>query len=85
LKNSFEDTINEITEGMNKIESVTDIFKSTQNQIQNIASISEENSAITEEVLATTENEHREIQEICSSLNTIKELSVQLLNIVNNK
>lgn len=79
LKESFEDSINEIFEGMNKIESITDIFKSTQNQIQNMASISEENAATTEEVLATTENEHRELQEISNSINVILELSKQLL------
>ena len=83
LKKSFEDTITDISKGMNKIESVTDIFKSTQNQIQNMASISEQNAAATEEVLATTENEHKELQEISQSINDIQELSHNLLTMVN--
>ncbi|QNU66056.1 chemotaxis protein [Ruminiclostridium herbifermentans] len=83
LKKSFEDTITDISKGMNKIESVTDIFKDTQNQIQNMASIAEENAASTEEVLATTENEHKELQEISSSVNVIHDLSQQLITMVN--
>lgn len=47
-----------------------------------MASISEENAAATEEVLATTENENKEIQEIYNSIDVIKKLSEQLMSMV---
>lgn len=67
---------------MNKIENVTNLFTNTQYQIQSVASISEQNAAATEEVLATTENENKEIQEICNSIDVIKKLSEQLMSMV---
>jgi methyl-accepting chemotaxis protein len=82
FKQSFGDTNSEISRGMEKIENVTDLFTSTQRQIQNMADISQQNAAATEEVLATTENENKELQEIFMSINTIKELSGQLMAIV---
>lgn len=79
---TFENTISEISKGMNKIENVTNLFTNTQYQIQSVASISEQNAAATEEVLATTENENKEIQEICNSIDVIKKLSEQLMSMV---
>lgn len=38
---------------------------------------------LTEEVLATTEYENKEIQEICNSIDVIKNISVQLMSMVN--
>lgn len=80
---SFEDTNSEISKGLNKIENVTQLFTNSQCQIQNVASISQQNAAATEEVLATTENQDKEIQAIYNSINTIKELSGQLASMVN--
>ncbi len=85
LKKSFEDTITEISKGMNKIENVTELFTETQIQVQNMASISEENAASTEEVLATTENQYREVLEISDSVSVIKDLSEQLSSMVNKE
>lgn len=75
LKQTSENTVSEISRGMHKIENVTKLFHDTQSQIQSMASISEQNAAATEEVLATTENENKEIQEICNSIDVIKNLS----------
>jgi len=83
FKQAFENTVSEISKGMNKIENVTNIFTNTQSQIQNVASISEQNAAATEEVLATIENENKEMQEIYSSIDVIQKLSEQLASMVN--
>lgn len=83
MKETFENAISEISKGMNKIENVTDLFTDTQYQIQNVASISQQNAAATEEVLAITENENKEIQEISNSIDVIKQLSEQLMSMVN--
>lgn len=82
LKQSFGDTNNEISKGMEKIKNVTHLFTDSQCQIQNVANISQQNAAATEEVLATTENENKEIQEIYNSINTIKGLSGQLMDMI---
>jgi methyl-accepting chemotaxis protein len=82
FKQTFENTMSEISKVMNKIKNVSDMFSDTQYQLQNVASISEQNAAATEEVLATTENENKEIQDICNYIDVIKNLSEQLMSLV---
>lgn len=85
IKDTFEDTNTEIVRGMYKFESMTEKFENIQHQIQNIVSISEENAASTQEVLATVENENNQMVKISNSINEIQSLSKQLKNLVESK
>lgn len=82
VKSSFHNTNLEINKGMTKIGAITEMFVAAQQQIENMASISEQNAASTQEVLATIENESNEITQISSSLEKIQGLSGQLKEIV---
>lgn len=84
LRKAYEATNIDISTVMNKIETVSRLFTEAGVQIQNIASISEENAAATQEVLATTENENKEIQDIYSSIHIIQKLSLKLKQLTNN-
>lgn len=85
LSQSFEETISEISKVMSKIEDISKLFSNAQEQIQTVASISEQNAAATEEVLASTESAHNQIQEISNSINIIKGLSENLMAMVNRE
>ena len=54
-------------------------------QIENIASISEQNAAATDEVLATVENENSEIIQVSSVVKDIYKLSSDLRELVKNE
>lgn len=82
LKDSFDNTHSEISKSMGKIECASNIYLVTQNQIENMVSISQENAAATEEVLATIENENTDIQQIINSINEIFNLSSQLKQMI---
>ena len=85
LKDNYEATNLDISKVMNKIESVSSMFTDAQLQVQNMASISEENAAATEEVLATTENENKEIQDIGASIRVIQDLSQKLKQLISRE
>ncbi len=84
IKDAFADTNTEISKGLNNIEVVADKFLIVQHDMENIASISEQNAASTEEVLATIENENVQIIQIGNSLYEIRELSEGLKKMVSS-
>lgn len=82
IKDSFKTTNTELTRSVKKIDTTTDKFKDIQRQIENVVSISEENSASTQEILSTLENENNQIISISSTVTEIQKLSGELKNIV---
>lgn len=85
IKDSFNTTNSELTKSMKKIDTTTDKFKDIQRQIENVVSISEENSASTQEILSTLEDENNQISNINSTVSQIQKLSSELKNIVSAK
>lgn len=83
ISDSFKETNSSLTGGMKKIESATVGFTNIQKEIENLASISEENTASTEEILSTLEGENELIASINTSISEVYKLSGQLKNIVN--
>lgn len=61
LKDFYKDTNNEMQNSVKEIETTTGIFTEIQEQLMNVASISEENSASTQEILSYIENENSQI------------------------
>ena len=82
IKDTFNDTNTEISKGLSKIEVVADKFLNVQRDMENVASISEQNAAATEEVLATIEEENTQIIQIGDSLYEIRQLSGDLKGMV---
>lgn len=82
IKVSFEDNNVELTKEMKKIEVINENFTQIHNQISNIASISEEQSASTEEINATIENQQSNIEQLSISLKDIGNLSLQLTKLI---
>lgn len=78
LKDSFTETNEKLSEGMNEIRIASDNFIQIQSQIENVANISEENTASTQEIVSTLENEHALISSINVSVAEIHTLSGQL-------
>lgn len=85
LKDTFADTNVEIAKGLSKIEVVAEQFINVQGQIDNIASIAEENAAATEEALSTIENANSQVIRIGDFLNEIYKLSGELKDMVDTK
>lgn len=83
ISDSFKENNSSLIGGMKKIESATEGFTNIQKEIENLASISEENTASTEEILATLENENTLIASINTSISEVYKLSGQLKNVVN--
>ena len=71
----------QILKGIHGTNQVTAMFIEIQKQIENIASISEENAASTEEVLTTLEKQNNDIMTIASSMQNIGSLSEELSKI----
>ncbi|HWJ77973.1 MAG TPA: methyl-accepting chemotaxis protein [Niallia sp.] len=84
IKNSYTDTYERLSDGMNEIELATANFLSSQHQIENVTAISQQNEASTEEIIATLENEHLLITSINSAVTDINELSKQLRKMTQN-
>lgn len=82
IKNTFADTNMEISKGLSKIEVLADTFINVQGEMDNMASIAEENAAATEEVLSTIEDENNEIVQISHFLDEICKLSGELKSMV---
>ncbi|MDF2986440.1 MAG: methyl-accepting chemotaxis sensory transducer [Eubacterium sp.] len=85
IREVFQNTGKDIELGMNKIQSIAEQFVEVQQQIENMASISEQNAAATQEVLATIENENTEIMKISSSVKDINKLSSTLRTLVRSE
>lgn len=84
ITDSFEETNQELSKGMDEIASATDNFTNIQVQLENVANIAEENSAATEEILSTLENEHALIASINTAVADVRQLSKQLKAMVNS-
>ncbi|MHB8063990.1 MAG: hypothetical protein ACYDG2_15395, partial [Ruminiclostridium sp.] len=71
---SFKDIDSNISNEFKMIEKTSDLFTKIQVESENIASISEQQSASTEEMLATMEEQNISIDVIYSSMQKIKKL-----------
>jgi methyl-accepting chemotaxis protein len=67
---------------MRRIESLIDKFIQVQKQIENMASLSEENAASVEEILATVENDNDQILAINTAIKEIDEMCTKLAELV---
>lgn len=83
LMKSFKETNSELSRGMNEIKAATSNFNSIQEQLENVANISEENASSTQEIVSTLENEHNLISSITTAVAEISDLSKQLKQLVN--
>lgn len=79
--NTYKQTSDELAHNVVKIESATNSFNDIRKQVENVASIAEENTASTEEILATLENENSLISTVNASVVRVKELSGKLKEI----
>lgn len=79
---SYQETNMDLSRSMNEIAVAADNFISIQEQITNVASISEENSASTQEILSIIEDETSQIAYINSSVSEVHSLSRKLKEIV---
>jgi methyl-accepting chemotaxis protein len=82
IKISYHDTNEDLSKSMNEIAVAANNFISIQEQITNVASISEENSASTEEILSIIEDENSQINYINTSVAEVHGLSKMLKNMV---
>ena len=85
IMDAFSETDTEIIKGLDKIKNVVEKFEKVQSKMENMVSISQQNSASTEEVPATIENENSQIQQISNFINEIQELSGHLKQVTNAK
>lgn len=85
IREVFENTGIKFELEVQKIQSISEKFTEVQQQIENIAGISEQNAAATEEVLATVENENSEIIQVSSIVKDIYKLSSDLRELVKNE
>lgn len=78
MKDSYRETNSELNQNLKEIEALTGNFIEIQEQLMNVASISEENSAATEEILSYIEEENAQIGYIHESIEQIQELSTRM-------
>ena len=82
IKDSYKETNIELNKGLDEIESAAKDFALIQEQIVNVASISEENSASTEEILSFIEAENSQIAKINTAVAGLQDLSSNLKNMI---
>ena len=85
IKETFDTTDTEIKKGINQIHGITVRFIDAQKQIENMASVSEENAAPIEGILATSEDESEQILMISKSIKQINQICEKLKAIVHTK
>ncbi len=85
IKQAFTNINESIEEGLEKSEQMAKKFGIIEQQVGNVASISQENAAATEEVLATILNENEQISQLNNSVRVITEISKTLQEIVASK
>lgn len=78
IKDFYKDTNNEFQKNVNEIEGLLKNFIEIQEQLMNVASISEENSAATEEILSYIEEENSQLSFIGASVGQIQEMSSKM-------
>lgn len=82
FEQSFAETNREIVKEVELFDRIAESYINTQAQLENISSISEENVASVQEILATVENENEQIVHIGKSLEEIKNLSGKLKEMI---
>ena len=82
MKSEIIDTNNYILNSIQGKNQMAEKFIDIQKRVENVASISEENSASIEEVLATVEQENNEIIGISKSMENISHLSADLKKMI---
>lgn len=82
IKDSYKETNLELYKGIAEIESAATNFAMAQEQITNVASISEENTASTQEILSFIEAENNQIAKINKAVSGLQDLSTNLKNMV---
>lgn len=82
IKESFVKNNDELDREIKMIDQINDSFVVVHERISNIASISEEQSASTEEILATIENQESNIENLTMSLKDIEALSEKLTDLI---
>lgn len=78
LKKIFADTNEELNKSMLEINNAMNSFMEIQELITNVASISEENSASTQEILSIIEDENSRISQMNQSIEKVNQLSKKL-------
>ncbi len=82
MKEAYQETNDELSSSMREIAVAAKNFLEVQEQITNVASISEENSASTQEILSIIEDENSQISQINSSVMHVYDLSQRLKDMV---
>jgi methyl-accepting chemotaxis protein len=82
MKSAIIDTNNYILKSIQGTNQMAEKFIDIQKRVENVASISEENSASIEEVLSTVEEENNEIIGISKSMENISHLSTDLKKMI---
>jgi methyl-accepting chemotaxis protein len=85
IKNTYQATNKELSGSMKQISDAANNFILVQEQITNLSSISEENSASTQEILSIIEDENSKVAYINSSLEEVHMLSKKLKDLVKEK
>ena len=82
MKSAINQTNSYISKSIQGTNQMAEKFLEIQGRIENIAGISEENSAYIEEVLSTVESENNGIIEISESMEKISSLSNDLRKMI---
>ncbi len=78
IRDYYKDTNGEFQKNVKEMEGLVSNFIEIQEQLMNVASISEENSASTEEILSYIEEENSQIGHISEAVGRIKELNIRM-------
>lgn len=84
LDNAFNNISNNINKGLVSIETTNEVFEKIIKETRNIADISQEHSASTEEILSITKDQNNKINNVLVAMQEIQELSSELREIINN-
>lgn len=82
IQSSFKDIDDNISNELKMIEKTSNLFSKIQAETESIASISDEQSAATQEMLSTVEQQNSGIQEINSAMKEIQKASENLQEII---
>ena len=84
LGNAFNNISDNINNGLVNIETINEVFEKIIKETRNIADISQEHSASTEEILSITEEQNNSINNVLIAMDEIQQLSSELRGIINN-
>ena len=84
LGNAFNNISHNINNGLVSIETINEVFEKIIKETRNIADISQEHSASTEEILSITEEQNNNINNVLVAMHEIQQLSSELKGIINN-